>query len=81
MASITIRNIPDEVRDELASRAASSGRSLQEYVRSELLNLLQRPDPAVLVERIRERKRQTKSLATSLCDGEPKGCVETSNKA
>ena len=61
MASITIRNFPDAARDELASRVASSGRSLQEYLRSELLNLVQRNDPAVLLERIRERKRLTKS--------------------
>jgi antitoxin FitA len=61
MASITIRDVPDAARDELASRAASTGRSLQEYLRSELLNLVQRPDPAVLLERIRERKRLTKS--------------------
>jgi antitoxin FitA len=61
MASITIRDVPDAVRDELVSRAASTGRSLQEYLRSELLNLLRRPDPSVLLERIRERKRLTKS--------------------
>jgi plasmid stability protein len=35
--SITIRNVPEEVRDELASRAALAGRSLQEHLRSELI--------------------------------------------
>jgi antitoxin FitA len=30
--AITIRNVPEEVRDELAARAARSGRSLQEYL-------------------------------------------------
>jgi plasmid stability protein len=39
MTSITIRNVPDEVRDELAARARLSGRSLQEYLRSELIRL------------------------------------------
>jgi hypothetical protein len=29
---IIIRNVPDEVRDELAGRAARQGRSLQEYL-------------------------------------------------
>lgn len=29
MASVTIRNVPDEARDELAARAALTGRSLQ----------------------------------------------------
>ncbi len=59
--SITIRNVPDETRDELAARAASTHRSLQEYLRAELIDLARRPDPAVLMARIRERKRQTGS--------------------
>ena len=33
MASITIRDVPIEARDELAARAARSGRSLHEYLR------------------------------------------------
>jgi antitoxin FitA len=59
--SITIRDVPDEVRDELAARAARSGRSLQAYLRSELIDLAERPDHTVLVDRIRERKRLTGS--------------------
>ena len=55
MPSITIRNVPAETRDELAARAASTGRSLQEYLRGELIELARRPDPEVLVARIRER--------------------------
>lgn len=57
--SITIRNVPDEVRDELAARAAASGRSLQEYLRGELIELAERPNPEELMARIRERKRRT----------------------
>ena len=37
--SITIRDVPDETRDELAARAALTGRSLQEYLRSKLVGL------------------------------------------
>jgi plasmid stability protein len=37
--AVTIRNVPDDVRDELAARAARSGRSLQEYLRAELIRL------------------------------------------
>ena len=59
MASITIRDVPDEARDELASRAASSGKSLQEYLRGELIELARRPDAHVLIARIRERKERT----------------------
>jgi plasmid stability protein len=61
MGAITIRDVPDETRDELASRAASSGRSLQEYVRSQLIELARRPDPHVLLAQVRERKRRTGS--------------------
>jgi plasmid stability protein len=56
--AITIRDVPDETRDELASRAALSGRSLQEYLRSQLIELAQRPDAAALLARVRDRKQR-----------------------
>lgn len=65
MTSITIRNVPDTARDELASRAAASGRSLQEYLRAHLVDLAQRPDAAVLLQRIRDRKAHTDSGITA----------------
>lgn len=61
MTSITIRDVPDEVRDELAARARLSGRSLQEYLRSELTELAGRPDPAALMAQVRERTHRTGS--------------------
>jgi plasmid stability protein len=57
--SITIRDVPDEARDELAARAALTGRSLQEYLRAQLIELARRPDPEVLLARVRERKERT----------------------
>lgn len=39
MPAITVRNVPDDTRNELAARAARSGRSLQEYLRAELIRL------------------------------------------
>jgi plasmid stability protein len=56
MPSITIRDVPAETRNELAARAATSGRSLQEYLRGQLIALAERPDPHVLLTRIRARK-------------------------
>jgi antitoxin FitA len=56
MKSITIREVPQETRDELAARAALAGRSLQEYLRLQLIELARRPDPEVLLARVRERK-------------------------
>ena len=61
MGSITIREVPDDTRDELAARAARSGRSLQEFLRSELVELARRPDPQALMARVRERKQATGS--------------------
>ncbi|MGH9165571.1 MAG: FitA-like ribbon-helix-helix domain-containing protein [Acidimicrobiales bacterium] len=61
MASVTIRDVPDETRDELAARAAATGRSLQEYLRSKLIEFADRPDPEALLLRIRERTRRTGS--------------------
>jgi plasmid stability protein len=59
--SVTIRDVPDEVGDELAARAARSGRSLQEYLRAHLVELAGRPDPETLVRRIRDRKERVGS--------------------
>ena len=56
---ITIRNVPNEVRDELAARAALEGKSMQEFLRSELENLAQRPSLTRWLERVRERKAAT----------------------
>ncbi|HUZ23082.1 MAG TPA: antitoxin [Streptosporangiaceae bacterium] len=54
--SITIRDVPDETRDELAARAALTGRSLQEYLRSRLVELARQPEAETLMARIRARK-------------------------
>jgi len=57
--SITIRNVPTEVRNELAARAARSGQSLQEYLLATLVHLAGRPDVRTVIERARERVRRT----------------------
>jgi len=57
--SITIRDVPDSTRDELAARAARSGRSLQVYLRAELVALAGRPDVATLIARMRDRVERT----------------------
>jgi antitoxin FitA len=57
--AITIRDVPDKTRDELAARAALSGRSLQEYLRARLIELASRPDAETVLARIRERKERT----------------------
>ena len=55
--SITIRNVPDPVRNELAARAASGGQSLQEYLLGQLVALIRKPTPDSLARRIAARKQ------------------------
>lgn len=45
MASVTIRNLPDDVKQSLRERAARNGRSLEEEMRRALIALV-RPEPA-----------------------------------
>ena len=61
MTSITVRNVPDDVRDELAARAARAGRSLQEHLRAELIQLARRPSIEDLLTRVRMRTTSTQS--------------------
>lgn len=61
MASITIRDVPDETRAELAARAARSGRSMQEYVRLKLVELAAAPERGDVLERIARRTARTRT--------------------
>lgn len=53
---ITIRNVPEEVRDKLASRAALQHQSMQEYLRGELERIASRPSLETWLQTVRERK-------------------------
>ena len=52
---MTVRDVPDGVRDELAARAARAGMSLQEYVRTLLVESASRPAVADVIARARDR--------------------------
>lgn len=56
MPTITIRHVPDEVRNQLAARAARRGQSLQEFMLGEVARLAARPSVDELVEQVRDRK-------------------------
>lgn len=53
--AITIRDVPPEVRDELAARAARAGQSLQEYLRGFLVSTVSKPTAADVIARARGR--------------------------
>ncbi len=56
---ITVRNVPEKVRNELAARAALQRKSMQEYLLGELERLVQKPTVESWLERVRERKGAT----------------------
>lgn len=58
---ITIRNVPSEVRDELASRAALRHQSMQEYLLGELERIASRPTVETWLQTVRERKAAAKT--------------------
>ena len=58
---ITIRDVPENVRDELAARAALQGKSMQEYLRAELENLAARPSVDAWLHEVRKRKRASQT--------------------
>jgi antitoxin FitA len=62
---ITIRDVPEKVRDELAARAALQGKSMQEYLRSELERMAARPSVGAWLEQVRKRKRASKTQVSS----------------
>ena len=66
--SITIRDVPDETRNELAARAARSGRSLQQYLRRELIAMADKPDIETWLARVEQRVQasQTKLPAEDI---------------
>ncbi|HZX54612.1 MAG TPA: hypothetical protein VFE86_08015 [Ilumatobacteraceae bacterium] len=66
--AITIRNVPDEVRNELAARAAAQGWSLQEFVLHELVELTKRPDRLALLARIEQELDGTRLTIEQLLD-------------
>lgn len=53
---ITIRGVPEEVRDELAARAALQRKSMQEFLRCELEKIASRPSLDAWLGGVRDRK-------------------------
>jgi len=62
---ITIRDVPEKVRDELAARAALQGKSMQEYLRAELERMASRPSVQAWLEQVRKRKRAAQTRVPS----------------
>ncbi len=54
---IQIRNVPDALHRRLKSRAAMDGRSLSDYLLTELQRIVERPTRKELMERLAEITR------------------------
>jgi hypothetical protein len=62
---ITIRDVPEKVRDELAARAALQGKSMQEFLRAELGRLAARPSLDVWLQQVRKRKQAAQTRVSA----------------
>ncbi|MEQ9004188.1 MAG: hypothetical protein RIE74_11535 [Pseudomonadales bacterium] len=62
---LTIRDVPDAVRDELAARAALQGLSMQEFLRQQLVRIAARPAPEAWLNGVRERKQAAGTQVTA----------------
>ena len=62
---LTIRDVPERVRDELALRAAAQGKSMQEFLRAELARLAAKPSLDSWLKEVRARKRGSSTRLTS----------------
>jgi plasmid stability protein len=64
MATITIRNVPDDLHERLKERAAQNRRSLNAEILQSLEQAVQivREDPAAYLDRIRFVREKTKKL-------------------
>lgn len=62
---ITIRDVPEKVRDELAARAALKGKSMQEFLRAELERVAARPSVDVWLQQVRKRKRAAQTRVSA----------------
>jgi antitoxin FitA len=61
--AITVRDVPETVRDELAGRAARAGQSLQEYLRAMFVDTAAHPPVDDVIARARARVAVTGARA------------------
>ena len=67
---VTVRNVPEAVRDELAARAARANQSLQAYLQDALEQLASTPTHDSSVSKL-SRERRLKALRANLKGSKP----------
>jgi plasmid stability protein len=68
MPAITIRNVPESVRNKLAARAARRGQSLQEFLRAELISSANELTVDELIEQVRPLTATSPVSAAEILD-------------
>ncbi len=68
MANVLIRDLPDDVHRELQRRAAADGRSLQQYLSTELRRLASMPTAEEVLDRIEGRQGGSVGLGQAVAD-------------
>ena len=64
MTTITIRNVPEHVRNELAARAARRGQSLQEFMLRQVTEVAEQQEMEDWIAQVRENRRHMRSGVT-----------------
>ena len=62
---ITIRGVPEEVRDALVAKAALKQQSIQEFLSNEPERIAARPSPETVLRNVRRRKEAARSPVPS----------------
>lgn len=65
MPSITIRDVPDELREKIAARASAEGRSMQQFLLRELGRLVDRPTNREILELAHRRNQRLGTSVTT----------------
>jgi plasmid stability protein len=65
VASILIRDVPDDVRAELAARAARRGQSMQEFVKGLLVETVSKPDIETWIAQVRQHVAEMEGPGTT----------------
>lgn len=62
MATIQIRNIPEDAYEVIQQRASAAGQSIQAYMRAQVIEMAARPNKAEALQRVRKSIRRTGGL-------------------
>lgn len=65
MVNVTVRNVPDSARDRLAERARRQGKSLQEYLRLEMIGLSERPTVNEWLDQVRAEAHGSRTTVSA----------------